>query len=317
MKIIILGAGRVGESVADSLVSERNDITVIDTDAERLRDLQARFDLRGVVGSGIEPAVLAEAGARDTDLLIACAAQDETNLVCCKMAQLLFNIPTRIARVRSLGFRVRYPAAGRRRFCGGPHHLPRGIAHALHRQAGGIPRGHAGARVRGRAGQPGVGACARRARPWWATRIAELRASAPDVAVRLVAIYRRFPDEPDRFVRLRGRHPHRAGRRGVRAGRAGAHCACAVGPAPPRCEQRAARAPHHDCRWRPRGPAPGAAAGPGRGALSPQDHRSQTRSAAWSWPRRCRLRCWCCRARPPTKTCSTTRAWRRWTCSWR
>ena len=78
MKIIILGAGRVGESVADSLVSERNDITVIDTDAERLRDLQARFDLRGVVGSGIEPAVLAEAGARDTDLLIACAAQDET-----------------------------------------------------------------------------------------------------------------------------------------------------------------------------------------------------------------------------------------------
>ena len=58
MKIIILGAGRVGESVADSLVSERNDITVIDTDAERLRDLQARFDLRGVVGSGIEDALL-------------------------------------------------------------------------------------------------------------------------------------------------------------------------------------------------------------------------------------------------------------------
>ena len=61
MKIIILGAGRVGESVATAW-SERNDITVIDTDAERLRDLQARFDLRGVVGSGIEPAVLAEAG---------------------------------------------------------------------------------------------------------------------------------------------------------------------------------------------------------------------------------------------------------------
>eukprot|EP01034_Spumella_vulgaris_P003328 gene3328-4287_t len=56
MKIIILGAGRVGESVADSLVSERNDITVIDTDAERLRDLESRFDLRGVVsvdGDGV------------------------------------------------------------------------------------------------------------------------------------------------------------------------------------------------------------------------------------------------------------------------
>ena len=89
--------------MADSLVSERNDITVIDTDARRLRDLESRFDLRGVVGNGIEPAVLAEAGARDTDLLIACAALDETNLVCCKVAQRLFSIP-RIARVRSAGF---------------------------------------------------------------------------------------------------------------------------------------------------------------------------------------------------------------------
>ena len=59
MKIIILGAGRVGQSVADSLVSERNDITVIDTDAARLRDLESRYDLRGVVGNGIEPSVLA------------------------------------------------------------------------------------------------------------------------------------------------------------------------------------------------------------------------------------------------------------------
>ena len=48
MKIIILGAGRVGQSVADSLVSERNDITVIDTDAARLRDLESRYDLRVV-----------------------------------------------------------------------------------------------------------------------------------------------------------------------------------------------------------------------------------------------------------------------------
>ena len=104
MKIIILGAGRVGQSVADSLVSERNEITVIDTDAQRLRELESRFDLRGVVGNGIDPAVLAEAGAQDTDLLIACAAQDETNLVCCKVAQLLFNVPARIARVRSSGF---------------------------------------------------------------------------------------------------------------------------------------------------------------------------------------------------------------------
>jgi nucleoside-diphosphate-sugar epimerase len=71
MKIIILGAGRVGESVAESLVSERNDITVIDTDAGRLRDLEDRLDLRGVVGNGIQPSVLRQAGADDADMVIA------------------------------------------------------------------------------------------------------------------------------------------------------------------------------------------------------------------------------------------------------
>ncbi len=112
MKIIILGAGRVGYSVAESLVSERNDITVIDTNAQRLRELQERFDLRCVLGNGIDAKVLSEAGARDTDLLIACAAQDETNLVCCKIAHMLYNIPTRIARVRSSGFEVEQPLMG-------------------------------------------------------------------------------------------------------------------------------------------------------------------------------------------------------------
>src|SRR6218665_2438247 len=105
MRIIILGAGRVGESVVDSLVSEKNDITVIDTDARRLRALEERYDLRGLVGSGVDPDVLEEAGARDADMLIACAALDETNLVCCKIAHRRFNIPTRIARVRSQAFR--------------------------------------------------------------------------------------------------------------------------------------------------------------------------------------------------------------------
>lgn len=203
MKIIILGAGRVGESVADSLVSERNDITVIDTDAERLRDLQARFDLRGVVGSGIEPAVLAEAGARDTDLLIACAAQDETNLVCCKMAQLLFNIPTRIARVRSLGFQCDTRLLGADGFAVDriicpEESLTRYIGKLVEYPEAMQVREFAGGRaslvsVRARAGAPMVG-----------HTIAELRASAPDVAVRLVAIYRRFPDEPDRFVACSG-----------------------------------------------------------------------------------------------------------------
>jgi trk system potassium uptake protein TrkA len=104
MKILILGAGRVGESVAESLVSEQNDITVIDTDPQRLAALQDRLDLRGVAGNGIQPSVLREAGAEDADMLIACAPLEETNLVACKIAHDVFRIQTRIARVRSPEF---------------------------------------------------------------------------------------------------------------------------------------------------------------------------------------------------------------------
>ena len=203
MKIIILGAGRVGESVADSLVSERNDITVIDTDAERLRDLESRFDLRGVVGNGIEPAVLAEAGAQDTDLLIACAAQDETNLVCCKVAQLMFNIPKRIARVRSTGFQRDERLVGPEGFAVDriicpEESLTRYIGKLIDYPEAMQVREFAGGRaclvsVRARAGAPMVG-----------HTVAEMRNSTPDVAVRLVAIYRRFPEEPDRFVACAG-----------------------------------------------------------------------------------------------------------------
>jgi trk system potassium uptake protein TrkA len=102
MKIIILGAGRVGSSVAESLVSEANDITVIDTDPARVADLQERFDLRGLVGNATLPSVQREAGADDADLLIAVTSTDETNLVACKIAADLFNVPTRIARVRNV-----------------------------------------------------------------------------------------------------------------------------------------------------------------------------------------------------------------------
>ena len=104
MKILILGAGRVGQSVAESLVSEKNDITVIDTSPERLRELQDRLDLRGVVGNGIQPSVLRDAGIADADMLIACAPQDETNLVACKVAHDVFQVPTTIARLRSPEF---------------------------------------------------------------------------------------------------------------------------------------------------------------------------------------------------------------------
>ncbi len=104
MNILILGAGRVGESVAESLASEANDITVIDTDPARLAALQDRLDLKGVAGNGIQPSVLRDAGIEDADLFIACAPMDETNLVACKVAHQMFNVPTTIARIRSPEF---------------------------------------------------------------------------------------------------------------------------------------------------------------------------------------------------------------------
>jgi trk system potassium uptake protein len=104
LKIIILGAGRVGASVAESLVSEHNDITVIDVESERLSQLQDRFDLRTIVGNAAQPSALRAAGAEDADMVIATTQNDETNLVACHLAAQVFNVPTRIARVRSPDF---------------------------------------------------------------------------------------------------------------------------------------------------------------------------------------------------------------------
>ena len=101
MKIIILGAGQVGTNVAESLVSEANDITVVDIDGPRLRMLQDRLDLRTVTGSAAHPPVLRSAGIEDADMLIAVTQSDEINLVACKIAAHLYNVPTRIARIRA------------------------------------------------------------------------------------------------------------------------------------------------------------------------------------------------------------------------
>src|SRR3990167_3507884 len=89
LKILILGAGQVGASVAESLVSEANDITIVDIDPVRLKYLQDRLDLRTVVGNAAHPAVLAEAGADDADMIFAVTRSDETNLVACKLAATL------------------------------------------------------------------------------------------------------------------------------------------------------------------------------------------------------------------------------------
>ena len=101
MKIIILGAGQVGSSVAHSLASEANDITLVDLDADRLRTMQDHLDLRTVVGHAAHPAILKRAGAEDADMILAVTNSDETNMVACQVAYTLFHTPTKIARVRS------------------------------------------------------------------------------------------------------------------------------------------------------------------------------------------------------------------------
>jgi trk system potassium uptake protein TrkA len=104
LKIVVLGAGQVGSTVAESLSSEENDITVVDVDGTRLRNLQDRLDVRTVLGSAAHPSVLVESGIEDCDLMIAVTQSDETNLVACKLAEQLFNVPTRIARIRATDY---------------------------------------------------------------------------------------------------------------------------------------------------------------------------------------------------------------------
>jgi trk system potassium uptake protein TrkA len=101
MKIIILGAGQVGTTVAQNLASEANDITVVDHNAGLLRDMQDRIDIRTVQGQASHPDVLRQAGAEDADMLIAVTNSDETNMVACQCAATLFKTPRKIARVRA------------------------------------------------------------------------------------------------------------------------------------------------------------------------------------------------------------------------
>ena len=108
MKIIILGAGQVGSSVAQNLASEANDITVVDNRPEVLRDLQDRIDIRTVIGPASHPEVLTRAGAEDADMILAVTNSDETNMIACQVAYTLFHTPIKVARVRAQEY-LAYP----------------------------------------------------------------------------------------------------------------------------------------------------------------------------------------------------------------
>ncbi|OIQ85320.1 Trk system potassium uptake protein TrkA [mine drainage metagenome] len=104
MKVIICGAGQVGFNIARYLAQENNDVTVIDQRPELIRKMGNTLDVQCVQGHASHPAVLEQAGAADADMLIAVTAVDEVNMVACQVAHSLFNVPTKVARVRSQSY---------------------------------------------------------------------------------------------------------------------------------------------------------------------------------------------------------------------
>ncbi|MBX9977292.1 MAG: Trk system potassium transporter TrkA, partial [Alphaproteobacteria bacterium] len=104
MKVIVLGAGQVGYSIARYLSSEDNDVSVIDNSPDLLKKIGDSMDIQPIVGHASHPNVLEEAGAAHADLMIAVTGSDEVNIVACEVANALFNVKTKIARIRSQNY---------------------------------------------------------------------------------------------------------------------------------------------------------------------------------------------------------------------
>ena len=104
MKILILGAGVTGSSVATALASEENDITVIDMNAHLLSALKDRLDIATILGNAAHPSVLESANVRNTDIVIAVTDRDETNMLACQIINTLYSRPKTIARIRSIDY---------------------------------------------------------------------------------------------------------------------------------------------------------------------------------------------------------------------
>lgn len=104
MRVIVCGAGRVGFGIARELANERNAVTVVDVSPNLLNQVTTSLDVRGVVGHGAHPDVLEQAGARDAEMIIAATFSDEVNMIACQVAHSIFDVPTKIARVRSQNY---------------------------------------------------------------------------------------------------------------------------------------------------------------------------------------------------------------------
>jgi trk system potassium uptake protein TrkA len=104
MKVIICGAGQVGWQIARHLSGEKNDVTVVDSNADLVRRASETLDVQGVAGFASYPDVLEKAGARDVDMIIAATHSDEVNMVTCQVAHSIFSVPRKIARLRSQSY---------------------------------------------------------------------------------------------------------------------------------------------------------------------------------------------------------------------
>ncbi|SFO22599.1 trk system potassium uptake protein TrkA [Cohaesibacter marisflavi] len=104
MKVVICGAGQVGYGIAKHLSSEQNDVTVIDSSPRLVAAIRDTLDVRGYVGHGAHPDILARAGAKEADMIIAVTLYDEVNMVACQVAHSIFNVPTKVARVRAQSY---------------------------------------------------------------------------------------------------------------------------------------------------------------------------------------------------------------------
>lgn len=104
MKVIICGGGQVGFGIAERLSGEQIDVSVIDTSVDLIRNIRDNLDVRGFVGHGSHPGMLEAAGAQEADMIIAVTLYDEVNMVACQVAHSLFNVPTKIARIRAQSY---------------------------------------------------------------------------------------------------------------------------------------------------------------------------------------------------------------------
>lgn len=104
MRVIICGAGQVGYNIADYLARNENDVTVIDTNPQLIEQINNELDVKALLGHASDPEILAQAGAGETDLIVAVTNIDEVNMVACQVAHSLFNVPKKIARIREQSY---------------------------------------------------------------------------------------------------------------------------------------------------------------------------------------------------------------------